>query len=345
VVIKRSSSREVSALLDELEAGPDDAREAAVARLAVIGTRAVEALIGRLGVATPVQARAGALAALEAIAAPRAMEPALACLDDPDQDVRAHAAALLRRLLDSTRGAETLDRLTAVAVDRDRPDHARVAALDALRDVSAPALELLSASLQHDPSLAVRATVIGPAGAVVLPPAEALEEAASGRLPDNPDTMRQWLAAAGPQVPLPTLHRLVQLIREREKTTSEPVARGAWTTARGMTHQVLAGRGSTVALYDLRESVESGEGLAVEMIPALQAIGDRSCLEPIAAAFSKAASAADAGASQAAWWRQHLAETFRAVAAREKLSERQSVVKRIRARWPDAAIALLGPPR
>ena len=46
-------------------------------------------------------------------------------------------------------------------------------------------------------------------------------------------------------------------------------------TARAAAHQVLAARGSTVALYDLRETVESGEPAPVEMLAALEVIGDR----------------------------------------------------------------------
>ena len=48
---------------------------------------------------------------------------------------------------------------------------------------------------------------------------------------------------------------------------------------------------------------------------------------------------------RADWWREHLAVAFRAIAAREKLNERHAVTKRIRARWPHAAQALLGPAR
>ena len=49
--------------------------------------------------------------------------------------------------------------------------------------------------------------------------------------------------------------------------------------------------------------------------------------------------------TESAWWRQHLATAFRAIAAREKLTERHAVVRQIRARWPEAALDLLGPPK
>jgi hypothetical protein len=348
VVIKRSSAREVSALLQDLESGPAAARDAAVARLAVIGTRAVEGLLGAARTGGSPAARAGALAALEAIADPRSADVAIDSLDDPDDVVRAAAAATARRLLDAARGAEVLDRLTAIAVDAGRADRARLAALEALRHVSRPALALLSARLREDPSAAVRASMLGGGGGAVLPPIEALERAAGGALPDDPDSMRQWLAAAGAQAPLPTLHRIVQLVHARERETADQARKGAWTTARAVAHQVLAERGSTVALYDLRETIETGEPAAVEMLAALRAIGDRSCLEPIASAYSRLTTGAGGRAKaqdlpSTAWWAEHLAAAFRAIAAREKLTERQAIAKRIRSRWPAAAAVLLAP--
>jgi len=45
VVIKRSTALEVAALLRDLEIGLDAEREAAIARLSVIGARAVEGLL------------------------------------------------------------------------------------------------------------------------------------------------------------------------------------------------------------------------------------------------------------------------------------------------------------
>jgi hypothetical protein len=350
VAITRSSAREVAALLADLESGTDVARETAVARLSVIGTRAVAGLLGLLGSSAVPAARVGALGALEATCDPRAADAALGCLDADEAAVRNGAAALLRRLLESTRGAAVLDRLAAMAVDRKRPDRVRLAALDALRQVPGPELGLISSRLRDDPSPAVRAMVAGHEGRAVVPPLESLEQAAAGALPEHPDALRQWLEAAGADAPLPTLHGLVQRVRDRERETTDAQRRREWMTARAAAHQVLAARGSTVALYDLRETVESGEPAPVEMLAALGAIGDRSCLEPIAVAYARAS---DKGTGQtrphdrgaADWWRTHLATVFRAIAAREKLNERHALTKRIRARWPEAAVSLLGPPK
>jgi HEAT repeat protein len=350
MVIRRSSAREVSALLQDLESGTGGARDAAVARLSVIGTRAVEGLLALLTSSTVTEVRAGTLAALEAIGDPRAADAALDCLEGDDGDVRAAAAAVLRRLLESPRGASVLDRLAAIAVDTTRPDGARLAALESLRHVPGPALDLISARLRDDPSLAVRATVARGGGPAVRPPLEALEQAAAGQLPEHPDPLRQWLAAAGADAPLPTLHSIVQRVRDRERESKDPVRRAEWMTARAVAHQVLAARGSTVALYDLRETIESGEQAPVEMLAAIAAIGDRTCLEPIAAVYARLIAPAERrparqAAANADWWRQHLAVAFREIVAREKLNERSALTKRLRTRWPQVADALLGPPR
>jgi hypothetical protein len=139
-------------------------------------------------------------------------------------------------------------------------------------------------------------------------------------------------------------------VRERERQAKDQLRRNEWMTARAVAHQVLAARGSTVALYDLRETIERGEQAPVEMIAAIAAIGDKTCLEPIAAAYTRLAEqparqSPEQGAPASDWWREHLAVAFRTIAAREKLNERHAVTKRLRARWPQAADTLIGPPR
>jgi hypothetical protein len=53
-------------------------------------------------------------------------------------------------------------------------------------------------------------------------------------------------------------------------------------------------------------------------------VGDVSCLEPIAGAHARAKNA---------WWRDHLANAFRAIAAREKVTRRHAVMKKIEKKW------------
>jgi hypothetical protein len=348
VPIKRSTAGEVSSLLHDLQSGDDASRDAAVARLSVIGTRAVEGLVSVVGSGAAPAARAAALAALEAIGDLRAVEPALEVLRGGDPALGAAAAGVLRRALDSARGDEVLDHLTSVALDSSRPGHARLAALSALQALPRRTTAPIWRRLQQDPDAAVRAAVgtTGP-DAELAPPA-ALQAASEGAMPDDPDTLRRWIAAGAAAVSLPVLHRLVEATRRREEEASDPSSRTAWMTARAAAHLALADRGSRVALYDLRETIESGAPAPVEMLRALESIGDRSCLEAIAAAFVRLSAPAGSRprpAAESVWWRQHLAGAFRAIAGREKLTERHAVIRQIRARWPEAALDLLGPPR
>ena len=90
----------------------------------------------------------------------------------------------------------------------------------------------------------------------------------------------------------------------------------------------LAQRGSRLALYDLRESLETAHGpLAVEFLAAVTLVGDATCLEAIAAAHAKAK-------PKDAWWRNHLAGAFKAIVTRERLTRRHAALKKIEKRWP-----------
>lgn len=354
MVIKRSSAREVAGLLEDLEQGDENARQAAVARLSVIGTRAVDGLIRVAGSPASPAVRSAALAALEAIGDPRGIDAAFAILDEGDGALALPAAAVLRQALESPRGDEVLDRLVSIALDPARADRPRLAALEALQGLPAKVLAPIWRKLNDDPSAAVRGAVAGAGPLQEMDPVSAVESAAGGELPEDPDTVRRWVASAGGQVSLPILHRLIEAIRAREASAPDPAGRGAWTTARAAVHVALAERGSRVALYDLRETLERNALVPVEMLAALERIGDASCLEPIASAYARLSSPAEAGGAAPAppgssgsstWWRQHLATAFRAIAAREKLPERHAIVRRIRSRWPDAGLDLFGPPR
>jgi hypothetical protein len=95
---------------------------------------------------------------------------------------------------------------------------------------------------------------------------------------------------------------------------------------------VLALRGSRVALYDLRETLEERSmRLPVSFLTALHALGDASCLEPLASAWDRAGSDRTADGQR---WRQQLATAFRAITQRERITKRHAVMKRIAARWP-----------
>src|SRR5207245_1063273 len=112
---------------------------------------------------------------------------------------------------------------------------------------------------------------------------------------------------------------IVERVREREG--AEPAARrDEWRLARASAHQALAIRGSRLALYDLRETLETAKGrLPVEFLAPLALIGDASCLEAIAAAHAAAGDT---------WWRQHLADAFYAIVTRERLT-RSTILRKI----------------
>ena len=130
---------------------------------------------------------------------------------------------------------------------------------------------------------------------------------------------------AGPDATAHDLHRIVERIRERE--AAEPAAaRGEWTRARGRRTSRWPGASSRLGLYDLREALEGATApLPVEFLAALSIVGDASCLEAIAAAHGRA--------TRSTWWREHLADTFQAIVAREGLTRRHAVMKKIEKRW------------
>ena len=323
MVIRPSSARSVEQLVSRLESGAPVERDAAVARLIVIGERAVVHLLPLLESGQKPEATVAALSVLEGIADPRALEPVLAAARRDEVAVPAIQAA--RAYLGGRHGARTLDELTAIALDTDRREKIRLAALHALRAVGRKTLEPLLTRLEQDPSAAVRAAAAqSVAAAADQDPAFVLADAAENGLPDDPAVLRAAIPEAGDAAPLATLLRVVERVREREAT--EPAARRpAWTAVRGAAHAALANRGSRLALYDLRESLESAaEPLPVDFLAALSRMGDASCLEAIAAAYSRAA-----GAAPDDWWRRHLADAFRTIVEREKVTRRHPAIKRI----------------
>jgi hypothetical protein len=97
-------------------------------------------------------------------------------------------------------------------------------------------------------------------------------------------------------------------------------------------HQHLASRGSRLALYDLREALEGATGpLPVGFLSAAAVIGDTSCLTPLARAWVESG-------HDDRWWRDHVAEAFGAIVAREALTRRHPALKLILERWPSAGV-------
>jgi hypothetical protein len=333
VSIRASSSKQLDSLVGDLGSPSAATREVAVARLTVIGARAVERLLAAAAVDATADARAAAWRALEAIGDARALEPALALLAQPRIDpIEGPAAvAVVRVFLRGKQSAAVVDRLTAIALDRGRPEPLRVAALRALRTLDPMTIAPVLASLAGDPHEAVRGETdqAGPDGRAPDEPAAAITRAAVSGLPDDAVPLRRALSHAGAAVPLPVILRVVERVREKEAAEPAPL-RAEWTTTRAAAHLALATRGSRLALYDLRESLESSPSpLPVEFLAALSMVGDASCLEPIAAAHAKA---------RDGWWRDHLVDAFRAIVKREKLTRRHAALRRVEKRWPGSAL-------
>jgi hypothetical protein len=333
-LIRASSGKQIDALVADLSAEHGETREAAVARLTVLGARAVDKLTAVLESSASSSARVAALQALEAIASPRALDPALRAVDDRDPAVASAAVSMAHVFLRSARGADVADRLTRIAVDAHRQSDVRLAAIHALSDLTSTELRPLWNVLARDSHPAVRARAETAASRQPAAPTDPLRDvtvAAEGSLPDDPVALGHAIALAARSIALPLLHRVLERIRERE-TAEPPGRRAEWTKARAAAHLGLANRGSRLALYDLRESLERATApLPVEFLAALALVGDAGCLEAVAAAYTKSAGSSRA---QTDWWRQHLASVFQAIVKRERLTRRHTVMKKTLKRWP-----------
>jgi len=325
VAIRTSAAREIDALITDLSSDRTVVRETALARLTVIGPRAVVHLLNLATRAdAPAPGRVAALRALEAIGDTRAIDAAKQALDDAEKPVAVAAAGLLQRFLTGTRGTEVTDVVTAKALDRTAPEAVRLAALIALQELGHAALQPLWKALQGDSSRSVRAFA---ADAQTGRHGEVASDTAREAL-DDPERLRRELSLNVAPTTLPELQALIDRIRAREESASG-TQRDAWTRARGAAHVALAKRGSRLALYDLRESLERTRApLPVEFMAALSLAGDATCLDSIAAAHAQAAGADND------WWRSHLVDTFHAIVRREKLTGRHAVMKKIQKRWP-----------
>jgi HEAT repeat protein len=334
LAIKPSSSQQIDRLVADLS-GDEVAREAAVARLIVLGARAVERLIALGGSRAAPAARAAAFRALEAIADPHALECALGAIPDADPMVAVAAIAVARTFVRGPQSATIVDAVTVAVIDQRRSEPVRLAALRTLMDLERSTVEPLLKSLADDPSSAVRELVADRRKAPQKPsrvdPLVQLTQAAEQGLPDDPHVLHQAIAAAADTAPLPLLLAIVERVRDREGGEPQP-RRMEWMMARAAAHVALANRGSRLALYDLREALDRADApLPVEFLSALSVAGDASCLVPLAGAYVRSTRA---GRLQRDWWRQHLRDTFRTIVKREKLTRRSALLKRIEKRWP-----------
>jgi hypothetical protein len=207
-----------------------------------------------------------------------------------------------------------------VALDPSRERRVRLAAYAALQDIPANMLTKITDALMATDTKARKTSMYEDA---------VFEDAIEGRLPGDPDELRQAVVANGSTAPLASLQKLIDAIRSRE--ASAKGQRAAWQQVRGAAHQVLALRQSRIALYDLRETLEAADGpLPTSFLSAMRAVGDASCVESLAAALSRAPQGD-------LWWRHQLASALRSIAAREGMTTRHPSMKKALARWPTVA--------
>lgn len=311
--IKATADTEVRALIAAL--GGEDAarREGAIARLTIIGTRALGRLESAYEGTGDRRTRLAILRVLEASGDERALALARRAIGEGG-DLAVAGVAVLRELVNTGARAthsEALETVLALSIDRAVERRVRAAAADAL---------------DHAPE-DVRQAVAGTQAEAMSTDAALWEDAADGRLPDDPAILRAAVAVHAPEAPLAVLRRIIESVREREQGTAGP-RRQDWRTLRGALHQAVALRGSRIALYDLRETLAgSAEPLPPSFLAAMHVVGDASCLEPLAAAFSRA--------TPDERWRHQLAQTFRAVARREHITTKHAAMRRALARSPE----------
>ncbi len=330
--IRPSAGAEVRQLIEALGAADDVTRESAIARLAVIGPRALEHLLNDFPAATA-RVRAGMLRVFEATDDARVLPLVRASLADASASVQSTAIGVLRALAASEQpkvARDALDALVAVALDSERIAAVRLTAIEALRD-QPDVWQPLKAKLAGDPDPAIS----GGAAAPPATPAGGWADAVAGRLPAAPAAVKRLLTSSRASARLTELQRLVDHIRAQEHREADALVREEWRAVRGAVHQELAARHSRLALYDLRDSLLGAERLPVAFLAALEEIGDATCLEPLAAAYDASSRSSDA------WWREHVAVAFRAIFHREGLTRRHAAVKRTMSRWPDAAAELM----
>jgi stage V sporulation protein SpoVS len=275
-------------------------REAAVARLRVAGATAFSPLARFVQSGAPPASVAGALAALEGCEDPRAIGVARHALAGPDVDVALAAIGVLRGWLNEEQGLEAIEALTVVALDRERPGPLRLAALDALSDLPSHLVAPIRATSALEP---------GPAPT------------------DDPGRALEWLTTHTANVSLAAVHEVLSASREAERVAASDQRREDWRRVRGAAHMALARRGSRLALYDLRDALGAAtRPLPLDFLTAVAEVGDESCLDALARAWTLA------GAEP--WWRNRLAEAAHDVMTRHRLSGRHAVVRRLRDKWP-----------
>jgi hypothetical protein len=334
-----SHPSDLSALITQLADSDPVVRESAAARLAVIGNRAISAVQSLLRDpdASP-SAHIAALRTLDALDRLEAIDAAATAAVGTDVALALDGIELLDDALsdatDPERADRALEHLTRLTLDATLPERRRLMMMEALSRLPVPLKKPIFTALATDtsPAIAARASDqdVGPHGA--------LEHwSTDARLPSTPDVLIAALAAAGELTPITALRHLVDLVREREKI-SGGAERDGWRVARGLLHEAIATRGSVIALYDLRETLEQDkQPVSAHFLTAAMAIADASCLDAIAARWVHA--------GDDVWLRDRLERIFHAIIGRARLRRSAPVMVRLLRRHPSAGPLIATAPR
>lgn len=301
MAIRTLPAPDVDALLTQLHGPASLEREAAIARLRVIGARAHTRVLALIADASaPRDVRVAAIRVIEGIDDPRVRRTAAAATADNDIGVATAAIQAVRPWITGDTRTDVLELVSGIVVDESRPTAVRRSALDALAELPPELTEPLVALVEAQ--LAATAPLHDPASA------------------------RDWLARHETASP-GALHDLLAHARDRGRDAADTPDGRDWLAVRGAVHAVLARRGSRIALYDAREMLDRATAaLPVDLIAAVRSIGDPSCLEPLAKAWE--------AAQHDDWWRDQLRLVAGEIVAREGLTGRHALIKRVKTRWP-----------
>ena len=331
MAVRPAPASDLARLVRDLSLDDVLRRESAIARLAIIGAPAIDpaAALARRAAAPPI-ARVAALQTLAAIRTAKVIEVARDLIGDADDAVAAEALGCLRDWLDAAEPASTaaFDVLAAVVVDRAAPAERRRQAFASLGALPAKVLKPLREALARDVAL----PILNRATSQARPEMPSLEDLLARGFDGDCGDVETVVKTLGLETRLATIKRAVDAVREREKRSVDAAEQDRWRHVRGVLHHTLAERRSRIALYDLRETLDRTDGpLPVGFLAAASAVGDATCLEPIAHAWMRAR-------KSDRWWREHLADAFRVIVRRDAITRRHETLRRILHRWPDTGV-------
>jgi hypothetical protein len=314
-------------------------RESAAARLVVIGEGSVPALLTLVRDSSASSSvRIRALRTLATIDRLDALDAAAVTAIDADIALALDGMDLLGEALSDATDPRCADRalehLTRLALDPAVAERRRLVLMEPLSRLPTALKKPVFDALAKDASPAVAARATGQDAV----PHGALERWSDDeRLPSAPDALADAITAEGERAPITALRRMVDLTRSREKA-GDAAEREAWRSTRGLLHEALAKRGSVIALYDLRETLELvDQSVSAHFLTAAMAVADASCLDAIAARWVHAGGDV--------WLRDQLERIFHAIINRERLRRSSPILARLLKRHPSAGPLVATAPR